>query len=247
MVSAAAPRIRPGHRTRQDERATRWGIVGHDCPVANWLRPWRGRSFGAACAVLRGRAHDATIARWPSTRNASTYRRTSGTWRGGTARCGAAGRGRTVSRLSSARRGDLKVGAVEREPAKSHPRPGAWPDDGGDPAPGDLPRFDANHWTWPPGQRPCSRDHDQEMKSDSFCTCFPFRRCHETLDSTVDGLTDRILIFGEHHLRTVLARYAAHYNAPAATSSTATSPATPRSSHPEPPASGSDTARFLAG
>ena len=25
-------------------------------------------------------------------------------------------------------------------------------------------------------------------------------------------LTDRILIFGEHHLRTVLARYATHYN-----------------------------------
>ena len=26
-------------------------------------------------------------------------------------------------------------------------------------------------------------------------------------------LTDRILIFGERHLRTVLARYSAHYNA----------------------------------
>jgi len=44
-------------------------------------------------------------------------------------------------------------------------------------------------------------------------------------------LTDRILIFGERHLRTLLARYAAHYNDPA-TPSAATSPTTPRSPRP---------------
>ena len=51
-------------------------------------------------------------------------------------------------------------------------------------------------------------------------------------------LTDRILIFGERHLRTVLAQYGAHYNAPAATSSAPASPTAPRSSRPgsRPPA-----------
>jgi putative transposase len=49
-------------------------------------------------------------------------------------------------------------------------------------------------------------------------------------------LTDRILIFGERHLRTVLAQYGTHYNGqrPAATPSVTTSPATPRSSCPRP-------------
>ena len=40
-------------------------------------------------------------------------------------------------------------------------------------------------------------------------------------------LTDRILIFGERHLRTVLARYGAHYKRKAATSGAAASPAAP--------------------
>jgi putative transposase len=43
-------------------------------------------------------------------------------------------------------------------------------------------------------------------------------------------LTDRILIFGERHLQTVLAQYGAHYKRPTATPSTPTSSATPRSS-----------------
>jgi hypothetical protein len=43
-------------------------------------------------------------------------------------------------------------------------------------------------------------------------------------------LTDRILIFGERHLRVVLTRYGRHYNGRRAPSSAATRPATPRSS-----------------
>jgi hypothetical protein len=39
--------------------------------------------------------------------------------------------------------------------------------------------------------------------------------------------TDRILIFGERHLRTVLAQFGAHYNAVAATPSATTSATTP--------------------
>jgi hypothetical protein len=34
----------------------------------------------------------------------------------------------------------------------------------------------------------------------------------QDLHGILTELTDRILIFGEHHLRTVMARYAAHYN-----------------------------------
>jgi putative transposase len=40
-------------------------------------------------------------------------------------------------------------------------------------------------------------------------------------------LTDRILIFGERHLRTVLAQFGAHYNGVAATPSATTSATTP--------------------
>ena len=43
-------------------------------------------------------------------------------------------------------------------------------------------------------------------------------------------LPDRILVFDERHLRTVFARYGAHYNGAAATSSAAATPATARSS-----------------
>jgi len=46
-------------------------------------------------------------------------------------------------------------------------------------------------------------------------------------------LTDRILIFRERHLRTVLAQYGAHYQPSAATSSATTSPTTPRPSAPD--------------
>jgi hypothetical protein len=46
-------------------------------------------------------------------------------------------------------------------------------------------------------------------------------------------LTDRILIFGERHLRTVLAQYSTHYTGDAPSPSAA-SPASPRSSHPRP-------------
>ena len=43
-------------------------------------------------------------------------------------------------------------------------------------------------------------------------------------------LTDRILIFGERHLRTVLAQYGAHYNGRRPHRALQPSPATPRSS-----------------
>ena len=45
-------------------------------------------------------------------------------------------------------------------------------------------------------------------------------------------LTDRMLIFGERHLRSVLAVYAAHYNTTAAASSAAAASATPGSACP---------------
>jgi putative transposase len=45
-------------------------------------------------------------------------------------------------------------------------------------------------------------------------------------------LTDRILIFGERHLRTVLAAYGTHYNGQRPHRRAATSPATPKSSRP---------------
>ena len=46
-------------------------------------------------------------------------------------------------------------------------------------------------------------------------------------------LTDRILIFGERHLRPVLAQYERPLQRPAATPSRSASPATPRSSRPD--------------
>ena len=61
-------------------------------------------------------------------------------------------------------------------------------------------------------------------------------------------LTDRILIFGERHLRTVLAQYGAHYNRRRPHRALRPSATTPRSSRLRTsPSSGSDAARFWEG
>jgi hypothetical protein len=188
-------------------RAVRWA----ESPLARRTPSTRGSSGRDRRRSGAGRSNRAGLRRDPTVLRAV---RAVPAERGIVVRAGSVGRdvNAAVRRYVEARRFEVPVFGSFLEEDDDHPA-GPQPADGPRrphrhfPVPGPRPRRPVHHLV---RRRPRQRRHRHREDPTTLSASELLRRRFVRTART--ELTDRILIFGEHHLRTVLARYAAHCN-----------------------------------